>query len=216
MNHEYVIQAQRRAEQQKPSLTQLAISRAPNYLHPDGRIYTSKPGEPYVAVSVSPYNPKFRTQIEDGIAPVVMGLVNKGYLTLSSCEGHSISFSYPYVIVAFGEEQKADAFRNYFSLLPWTTTSIRRSVANVVQDGSSFKRMQEPWYNTQAEYEELNRMFHRDYDQYWFVTISLFETRRGIFNALSNFKTERLRKRFLRDGLLIWENKVHLIEEHIG
>lgn len=38
-------------------------------------------------------HPKFRSQIEDKIWPGVEALVNRGYFTVTSCEGHSL-FSY--------------------------------------------------------------------------------------------------------------------------
>jgi hypothetical protein len=217
VEQQYVIKAERQQyAEQSVDLKTLALTRAPNYQHTDGRIYASKAGDPYVAVSVSPYNPKFLTQLEPGIAPVVMAVVERGYLPVSSCEGHSISFSFPYVMVAFGQEDSARAFEDHFRHVPWVTTERASTVANVFQDQKRYQRLDPLLHTAKAEYDDMNRMFNRSYDRYWYVTVKLFETRRGISNIWSNWKTERLRRRFNKDGLDMLHRVACRLPYHIG
>ena len=57
-----------------------ALTRAPNRMNSDGRINCEGLYEDgVVAVSVSPINPKFRSQIEDGVWPFIECLINKNY-----------------------------------------------------------------------------------------------------------------------------------------
>jgi len=54
-----------------------------------GRIYTK--GDPIgytISETVGPSHPDFSNLIEEGIKPVVYGFLRKGYMPISSCEGH--------------------------------------------------------------------------------------------------------------------------------
>ena len=64
-----------------------------NYKDCDGRIYAYKKGNNYFSKTISPYHPKFLEQIEEGIKDIVFSFLNKNYIVLGSCEGHSNSFN---------------------------------------------------------------------------------------------------------------------------
>ena len=87
-----------------------------NYKHKDGRIYASHldDDENYTAVTVSPFHPKFETQIEDGIKEIVFPLINKNYIVISSCEGHDQYLDNPAVRLAFANENDRDYFISLF------------------------------------------------------------------------------------------------------
>lgn len=78
---------------------------------PDGRIYgVSKDGS-YTSHSVSPYSKVFLDNLEEKIKPLVLALKEKGYLSLSSCEGHSIYFR-RYVTLIFPSQETALEFQS--------------------------------------------------------------------------------------------------------
>jgi hypothetical protein len=76
----------------------------------DGRIYHLDSNGNYASHSVSPYSKSFLDNIEDKIKDLVLALKSKGYLTISSCEGHSIYFK-RYVTVIFPDKESATQFR---------------------------------------------------------------------------------------------------------
>jgi len=90
--------------------------RCPNFLHKNGKIHASKIGEPYVAVTVSPYHDKFQSQIEEPVWPVVKGLVDKGYLPVSSCGGHTDPWWEYYFMLAVGTEEQVRFHHEPFAL----------------------------------------------------------------------------------------------------
>jgi hypothetical protein len=55
------------------------------------------------AHTVSPYVKHFYENIEDGILPVVRAFTEKGYLTISSCQGHGTEIRF--VVLAFQSEE---------------------------------------------------------------------------------------------------------------
>ena len=70
-------------------------------------------GEDMGAV-ISPYHPEFRSQIEDGIWPIVSELVNKGYFVVDSCEGHLDldNNDHSHFTVAFPDSKDLIEFKN--------------------------------------------------------------------------------------------------------
>jgi hypothetical protein len=73
------------------------------------------------SVSVGMHNPDFDSYIENGIRPVISALKNKGYLTLSSCEGHGITDD-TRVVICFGHEGMLSAFKE--ALDPLTSLGL--------------------------------------------------------------------------------------------
>jgi hypothetical protein len=201
MNSVYEIRQERKSyAEQHLTLEQIALSRTPNYRHRDGRIYASKSTDEYYAVSVSPYNPKFYTQIEDGVKDIIQNLVERNYLTLSCCEGHKHKLwtSHLFFTVAFGDETDACEFASRFSSIDGVTTEILNSIANVKQIPGrvvKYEQLDDIEHNVVEEYKDYNRLFGRSYSKYWLVRVELFARRKGIKNLFWNIKNHFREKR---------------------
>ena len=182
-------------QQITPSLLeQAALERSPNYRHRDGRIYASNPSEPYFAVSVSPLNPEFENQIESGILPVVMALLQRNYLPISSCEGHGDSRSF--VRIVFGSNQSADEFINEFGTMEYVTLEKLQTSANIVQwweNGQPHWRAKynDEITNSNLETQEINLLFKRNYVQVCYVDINLYDVNQKFWDF---FKRQKMIK----------------------
>ena len=182
-------------QQITPSLLeQAALERSPNYRHRDGRIYASNPSEPYFAVSVSPLNPEFENQIESGILPVVMALLQRNYLPISSCEGHGDSRSF--VRIVFGSDQSADEFINEFGTMEYVTLEKLQTSANIVQwweNGQPHWRAKynDEITNSNLETQEINLLFKRNYVQVCYVDINLYDVNQRFWDF---FKRQKMIK----------------------
>lgn len=193
------IKQERRSVTSNPlSVEEVTFNRAPNYKHKDGRIYASKSTVDYVAVSVSPYNEKFRTQIEDGVWDIVEVLCRKNYLPVSSCAGHNIWNSNLYFTVVFGDELSATKYSQMFSDIDGVTVKVLRTMANVKQvigeTKVSWTPLDEQEHSLYHEYKDLNRLFGRNYDEYWYVRVDLFANKPGWRNFFWNIKNEKNKK----------------------
>jgi hypothetical protein len=172
-------------------LEQAALERSPNYRHRDGRIYASSPSEPYFAVSVSPLNPEFTNQIEAGILPVVMALLQRNYLPISSCEGHGDSRSY--VRIVFGSDQSANEFVNEFGSMEYVTLRKLHTSANIVQWWHNGKphwraRHQDEISNLNLESQEINLLYKRNYSSVCYVDLSLYDTDQKFWQVFKQHK----------------------------
>ena len=182
-------------QQITPSLLeQAALERSPNYRHRDGRIYASNPSEPYFAVSVSPLNPEFENQIESGILPVVMALLQRNYLPISSCEGHGDSRSF--VRIVFGSDQSADEFINEFGTMEYVTLEKLQTSANIVQwwenDQPHWRaKYNDEITNSNLEAQEINLLFKRNYVQVCYVDINLYDVNQKFWDF---FKRQKMIK----------------------
>jgi hypothetical protein len=175
-------------------LEQAALERCPNYRHKDGRIYASSPSESYFAVSVSPLNPEFNNQIEAGILPVVMALLQRNYLPISSCEGHGDSRSF--VRIVFGSERSADEFINEFGTMEYVTLKKLHTSANIVQwweNGRPHWRAQhqDEITNLNLETQEINLLYKRNYASVCYVDINLYDVNQRFWDFFKRQKMMR-------------------------
>lgn len=151
-----------------------------NKLQPDGRINMGDG----TAASVSPYSKHYRSQIEDGIWPLVEVLCLKGYLTVSSCAGHRGGLykefdngffrynSSPYVTIVVNRdcvEDVVSTFKKYAT--KYTEILSIDSMANMDASGSKPRRSKKS--DIQNEYESLNWMMQRNYDKWSYVMIRI-------------------------------------------
>lgn len=169
-------------------LRKQALTRAPNFLHKNGQIYASKPGEPYYAVTVSPLNKKFESQIEKNIFPLVKCFIEKNYLTVSSCEGHSLKED-PQVRVVFGSLESAEKFFNYFKDIKNLEITILEYSANVDQflkNGKFHYSPKEIEKSSFQEVQDINRLFYRNYKKVFYVNLKI-KNEKGIVNFFMNF-----------------------------
>jgi len=154
-----------------------------NYKHKDGRIYASdsdKGGDLYLAVSVSPYHPKFEEQVEDGIKDMVFAFLNKNYMTVSSCEGHYKNFNSSNVVLAFPYSEDRDIVVEKLKNIPFVTFEFLDRIANVEsykdKDGiMKIKRLKIENHSYEAEAESINKLFFKKYKRYYFLEIRFFK-----------------------------------------
>jgi len=164
-----------------------------NWKHADGRIHASSSPDKYYAVSASVYHPEFRSQVEDGVWPIVHELVQKNYLPLSSCEGHH--WTRLFVCVAFGSKGQAEQFAATLKKEIKAIGFFVRVMENYLNQKSSIAAGQ--LYQTklldrsdsQKEAVHLNKLFLRSYEKYYFVEFGLFEFKSDdlFFNYYMNF-----------------------------
>lgn len=166
-------------------LSELLLSRAPNIKKPDGRINCEGLyGDGVIAVTVSPFNKQFRSQIEDGVYPFVETLLEKNYFPISSCEGHTDGKGDHFQItIAIPDTQLAEKVKNYIKLYG-CKVEILDSVANnqieFVTDNTREHKIHfnqninKTLENLQYEYRDVDILYQRNYSFYVFVKISLF------------------------------------------
>jgi hypothetical protein len=187
-----------------------------NKLQPDGRINMDGNG---TAASISPYSKHYRSQVEDGIWPLVNVLHQKGYLTVSSCAGHRGNifkefddgfFSYnscPYVMIVVNRICVNDVVKE---LQKHSTKHVEisstDSMAGMDASGSKPKRSKKK--DIQNEYESLNYMMQRNYDEWSYIIIRINPWKKYSFSYVWN--TQRERK--LIDQLVV---KINSISEYI-
>lgn len=154
-----------------------------NYKHKDGRIYASdsdRGGDLYLAVSVSPYHPKFEEQIEDGIKDMVFSFLNKNYMAVSSCEGHYKNFNSANVVLAFPYSEDRNIVVEKLKNIPFVNFELLDTTANVERykdkDGiNKIKKLKIDNHSCEAEAENINKLFFKKYKKYYFLEIRFFK-----------------------------------------
>ena len=142
-----------------------------NVHHKDGRIYLkiNSNGELF-AQSVSTYSETFFQNIEPKIKNLIQALIDKRYLTYSSCEGHGMSFR-RYVGLAFSDEESREHLINEIKKLklPGVNFIKKNSVSNnkleFGDNGSFFYKEKINVIDKEDETETFcfNIQFHRSY-----------------------------------------------------
>lgn len=201
----YVVSAPKKFEQKQPQIAEvkndidindrlstLLLSRAPNTKKSNGRINCDGVYEKGLSATVSPFNDRFRSQIEDGVYPFVEALLQKNYFPISSCQGHTDGLGdYFEIILAIPSVSLAEEIANFIKIRGCKIT-ISESTENAeikflnttsIRHEVSLKKDQNV---DKTDYREINILYKRNYSFYTFLTISLFD--QG-FNAMtfSNF-----------------------------
>ena len=166
-------------------IAEIALTRAPNILKEDGRINCEGIYEDgVVAITVSPLNPKFKSQIEDAVWPLVKIFLEKNYMTVSSCGGHDDGKGDGYqVILAIPSKEFAEKLKKNILTISNCNVYIFETIANVRQiftDGTTYSHKIEVKNDTREkdlfeEYRDINYMYLRNYTEYVFLKITLFE-----------------------------------------
>ena len=182
-----------------------------NWKHTDGRINATKSGENYVAVTISPYYKDFQSQIEEKVWPAVSTLVNKGYLPISSCQGHGGKSPY-YIMLAFGDKELLNNFILHLKSknikgLNWVVLDTVANVAatyktekfkfqQVILEGNddeSYRKM---------EIKNMNKLFARNYLNYSFIRITLFDqVHIPNWRWIKLFKSNRAKNKYLETSI---------------
>lgn len=155
-----------------------ALTRCPN-VKQGNRIFVGGKGDNLISVSVSPINENFRSQIEDGVWEHIKCLLDKNYITLSSCEGHIFEGPFQF-IMAVPNLNFAKKIKDLFLTIKFVNVEIKESVSNVEVDVSNIKK---PKYTTKKkkvvdyklEAVDINNMYFRNYDRYWFICLNLYK-----------------------------------------
>lgn len=106
---------------------------------------------------VSPYHPEFRSQIEDGIWPIVSTLIDKGCYVVDSCQGHwdNNNDDYSHFTVAFNSVESAVKF-----------TKI------IFVKGIDFS-FHTSWINVEDEVEFVNKLYMTKHENFLFVSVKI-------------------------------------------
>lgn len=153
------------------------VNTSHNKKQADGRIYSLSSTGEYSSHSVSPYADSFLDNIEEGIKPLVLALKDKGYLSISSCESHGLSFR-RYVTLVFPSEQTAEDFLSHFPFPIATNlvhcTEFLNNKIDVDDYGNlSNSRKIEANNNIRHSIEYVNTMFKRPYADAWFLELTI-------------------------------------------
>lgn len=122
-------------------------------------------------VNVSPYMDNFREQVEDLIWPAVFELLKRNYLTVTSCQGHSLNDS-AFVTVSFSNKATADKFIKLIS----------SSVVYAEYDDT-----------ITSSVDKLNELFLRSYPEYFHVRTGVLQ-----YHPLVNFFLIPAKKLFIK------------------
>lgn len=202
MIHEIVIEQEQRkvVEDVQPINIQDIAFQKHNKLMPDGRIFGGYDEDGrYYAVTVSPYFSEFESQIEEGIRPLVSAIRDKGYLTCSSCYGHP---KRAMVVVCFPTARSREEFTEVVrkESIPTLAIEYRDSMVNV---GVSTDRRGRVQFSKDLEFDHsfeghrsmevasFNGVFLRNYDDYFFLHITVLDDYHPIFQPIKAYKTRK-------------------------
>lgn len=176
------------------------IDNALNYKHKDGRIYASKSiDENYTAITVSPFHPKFDSQIEDGIKDLVYAFIEKNYIVMSSCEGHDDLLGFAFVKIAFSNPQDREYIIEQLKDTPHISFLESDKSANVElyvkNNAIKFKKLDAEGYSYKEEADAINKLYFRNYDRYYFLNIQFFKYGGAWWNIIGKYvyKNKRLK-----------------------
>lgn len=158
-----------------------------NKLQSDGRINGGYNKEGLLlAHSISPQFEQFEGQVEKGVYPIVSALIDKGYMTICSCEGHPGRLN---VKLGFGTENCRLVFMEYLERLniPFLRLIPHEHCINMQANFNSKKENHAESifdrYHVECETEALyienakafNFQFQTDFLKWYFLDINMFE-----------------------------------------
>ena len=196
-----------------------ALERNPNFLHKNGRIYASKSNEAYFAVTVSPINKNFESQIEKKIYPVVKALLDKNYLTIGSCEGHgSATFGDPPAIrLVFGSLESAESFINSLKNENYIKASLVEPSLNSSQfyQNGKFHYKRNEYENTLNcdGAEDINRLFFRNYSNVWYVRLHLIKNI-GLLEKIKDVFFLKTSEKIRADLINVFLKRIELLPKY--
>lgn len=165
--------SKRRAKKRTASIRLDISNTMHNTKHKDGRIYYKiDDNGDVVSHSVSPYSDVYLLNIEEGIRALVCTLKKVGYLTCSSCEGHTF-YDRTFITIAVNTEGQYLRFKDYFKDMPFVSLK-RRDVtisanSRLITHARSSKLIgidKVENLSRDKAVGSLNRLFHRGYTDY--------------------------------------------------
>lgn len=196
-----------------------------NTKHKDGRINSVGKDGKYASHSVSPYSKVFLENIEDRIQDLVLSLVKKGYLPISSCQGHSLDDE-RHVQLCFKSDKEIERFKNeilkaeslpsYLSFKVTKAEEFLNTKADVTKDGVSIQRTKLNNTNRQVS-EYFQAMFWQYSDKWLILHMTIIDEVSGrltVWNALKRwyYKTFKLESQtrqltnHIRDNILDYDS----------
>ena len=121
-------------------------------------------------IDVSPFMDNFRDQVEDTIWPAVSALLSRNYLTVTSCEGHTLHDS-AFVTVSFPSTATADKFINAV-----TGLLVYAEYDDTITSST----------------ERLNQLFLKNYAEYYHVRVGVLQ-----YSPYVNFFLQPLKQMFV-------------------
>jgi hypothetical protein len=142
-----------------------------NRRNPDGSINMLWiEGNNTSGIDVSPFVDNFRDQVEDDIWPAVSTLLSNNYLTVTSCQGHTL-YDSAFVTVSFPSTTVADKFiDNVKSLL------VYAEYDDTITSST----------------ERLNQLFLKNYTEYYHVRVGVLQ-----YGPCINFFLQPLKQLFI-------------------
>lgn len=170
-----------------------------NFAFDDGRIYRYGDG---IANTVGIFEKEFILNIEYDVRKNVIALLDRGYLPFSSCQGHGI-FGRGHIVVAFFDGEQCHLFAQNI---------LRHSKCKNIS--IEFKTMDD-YHNTapvSGFVNHLNALYKRNYENYYFVEISLgknIECPLNLWGAWKNLAHKW-------DDLVLLEHAIRLLPYYVG
>lgn len=153
-----------------------------NKVQSSGRINSGGDSRAYAtSVSVSPYSKELEFNLEGGVKKLVKALIGKGYLTLSSCEAHTIE-DRRNVVIAFKDLATVSKFINDMNKYQFFDTvefnifrpesymeppeSYKEKFRNIYTERLKGNNSKREKLNKDQCVLSLNTLFGRGYDDY--------------------------------------------------
>ena len=139
----------------------------------------------YIAHTVSPYEKNFDEEVEPGVRNHLKVLIEKGYLPISSCEGHHSFKTHMnwYIMMAFGGNRLTSIQDRIYKTIkhcqnvPGVFFEIRHSVNNT--NKALNKRVS--LRNDQQEIQYYNKLFLQSNKYYMYLYIGLYKNVKGSY-----------------------------------
>ncbi len=156
------------------------VSTTVNKKHRDGRIHSTGEDGKYSSHSVSPYSKVFLDNIEDEMKDLLMVLVKKGYLPISSCASHGLT-DRRYFTLCFDSLELAESFVIRVSRVTVDLTVAMLKAENFlntrvdINDKGTIKSATRTEIDKNLVNDYLNAMFMGNSRDWWVVTIEIME-----------------------------------------
>ena len=139
-----------------------------NKRNPNGSINLLQVTGENIGGIVSPLHSDFKSQIEDGIWPLVSKLLEKGFYVVDSCQGHwdGENNDYSHFTVAFTDAESAVAFTK-LTFLQGVEFSLHSS-----------------WINVEDEVSFINKLFLTRHERFIFVNIKILPSKSTLIKKL--------------------------------
>ena len=199
---DYII-AKKKSLSEKEILNKI-INTSYNKKWPNGRIHGLDKSGNYVSHSVTPYAKTFLDNIEDKIKGLVLAFKNKGYFSISSCEGHSL-WDRRFVMLIFPSKQAAEDFTKQ---LPFNLTynlKHANEFLNTYIDYDQYGNInnaskQIPSNDTNKSLAYINAFTKRNYADAWFLEVIIADSipySTGLIKYFKNIKLIIFKKFFI-------------------